>query len=189
MNATVTVTRFDPDRDTAPHPQSYQLEVRESDTILNVLLDLAADHDPSVAFRRACRSGICGACAMQINGQPHLACETLVADVSNGGEIVIEPLPHFRVIKDLVVDIDDFLESLKPVVPWLVLDSAYDGRMDNEQVLKLEKANECILCGICRSDETVSENDPLAKLNPAAAVKAFRITFDPRDALGAARGY
>lgn len=187
MEATITISRFDPDHDTAPHLRSYRMEVRESDTVLNVLMDLAADCDPGIAFRRACRSGICGACAMQINGEPHLACETLVSEVSRGGEIIIEPLPHFRVIKDLVVDIDGFLESLKAVVPWLVLDPAYDGRMDNERVLELEKANECILCGICRADETVGESDPRARLNPAAAVKAFRITFDPRDALGIAR--
>lgn len=187
VDATVKVARFDPELDTAPHVESYSMQVRETNTVLNVLLDLAADHDPGIAFRRACRSGICGACAVAINGKPVLACETLVSDALDGDTILIEPIPHFRVIKDLVVDMDGFLESLKGVVPWLVLDPAYDGLMDNESVLRLEKSSECILCGICRSDETVTDDDPRARLNPAAAVKAFRLSFDPRDVLGEER--
>lgn len=183
----LTVTRFDPDRDVAPYPQSYAMEVRENDTMLNVLMDLAADRDPTLAFRRACRSGICGGCAVSINGKPVLACETLVSDVVNGGEIVVEPLPHFRVVKDLVVDIDRFLDSLHAVIPWLVLDPKYEGRMENVQVQRLEKAGECILCGICQADGTVGENDPRSQLNPAAMVKAFRLSFDPRDILGPER--
>lgn len=183
----VTVTRFDPDRDVAPYPQSYAMEVRENQTILDVLLDLAADHDPSVAFRRACRSGICGICALTVNGKPKLACETLVSEVANGGEIALGPLPHFRVLKDLVVDIDGFLDSLRGVVPWLVLKPGYEGRMAQVEVRRLEKAGECTLCGICQADGTVEESDPRAKLNPAALVKAFRLAFDPRDALGAER--
>ncbi len=183
----VTVTRFDPSRDAAPRPQSYVMEVRENQTILDVLLDLAADHDPTVAFRRACRSGICGTCAVTINGTPKLACETLVSDVLNGGEIAIDPLPHFRVLKDLVVDIDRFLDSLRNIVPWLVLKPGYEGRMAQAEVRRLEKSGECTLCGICQADGTVAEGDSRAELNPAALVKAFRLGFDPRDALGAER--
>jgi len=183
----VTITRFDPARDVAPYPQSYSMVVRENQTILDLLMDLAADHDPSVAFRRACRSGICGGCAVSINGKPKLACETLVSTVLNGGEITIAPLPHFRVLKDLVVDIDRFLDSLRNVVPWMVLRPGYDGRMSQTEVRHLAKSSECILCGICQADETVPEGDPRAQLNPAATVKAFRLAFDPRDLLGAER--
>ncbi len=187
IDVAVTVTRFDPERDVAPYPQSYAMRVREKQTILDVLLDLAAEHDPSVSFRRACRSGICGTCGCTINGQPRLACETLVSDVAGGGEIAIGPLPHFRVVKDLVVDMDQYFGSLRAVLPWLVLDPAYDGRMSQAQVQRLEKAGECILCGVCQAEGTVEEGDPRARLNPAAAVKAFRLAFDPRDALGAQR--
>ena len=182
-----TVTRFDPARDVAAYPQSYAIEVRENQTILDLLLDLAADHDPSLAFRRACRSGICGTCGVTINGSPRLACETLVSEVLNGGEIAIGPLPHFRVLKDLVVDIDVFLDSLRNVVPWLVLKPGYEGRMSQSEVRHLEKSGECTLCGICQADDSVDEGDPGAGLNPAATVKAFRLAFDPRDTLGAAR--
>ncbi len=183
----VTVTRFDPARDAAPHPQSYAVEARENQTILDLLLDLAAYHDPTVAFRRACRSGICGTCAVTINGVPKLACETLVSDVLNGKEMTIGPLPHFRVLKDLVVDIDRFLDSLRNVVPWLVLKPGYQGRMTQPEVRHLEKSGECILCGVCQADGSVDEGDPRAELNPAAMVKAFRLGLDPRDALGAER--
>lgn len=184
---TVTVARFDPDRDETPHPRSYTMEVRENNTILNVLLDLVADHDPSLSFRRACRSGICGDCAMLINGTPRLACETLVSEVIDGGEVDLAPLPHFKVIKDLVVDMDPFFLSLRGVVPWMVLDPKYDGKMDHAGVQRLEKSSECILCGICQADQTVEQGDPRAQLNPAAAVKAFRIGFDTRDLLGEQR--
>ena len=183
----VTVTRFDPARDVAPHPQSYSLVVRENQTLLDVLMDLAADHDATIAFRRACRSGICGTCGVLVNGTPKLACETLVSEVLGGHEISLGPLPHFRVLKDLVVDIDEFLDSLHGVIPWLVLDPQYDGRMPQSQVQKLEKSTECILCGLCQADETVKDDDPRARLNPAAMVKGFRYAFDPRDALGVER--
>jgi succinate dehydrogenase / fumarate reductase iron-sulfur subunit len=183
----VTVTRFDPGRDAAPYPQGYALEVRENQTILDLLLDLAADHDPTVAFRRACRSGICGTCAVTINGVPKLACETLVSEVLDGREIAIGPLPHFRVLKDLVVDIDRFLDSLRNIVPWLVLRPDHQGRMSQTEVRRLEKSAECTLCGVCQADGSVADGDPRAELNPAVLVKAFRLGFDPRDALGAER--
>lgn len=183
----VTITRYDPSNDQKPYPQSFAINVRENQTVLDVLLDLAAEHDPSIAFRRACRSGICGACAVTINGTPKLACETLVSNAVENGEIRIGPLPHFRVLKDLVVDMDLFLESLRGVVPWLVLDPHYDGKMEQSDLLKVVKSSECILCGICQADDSVKEGDPRAQLNPAAAVKAYRYAFDPRDVLGPER--
>lgn len=183
----VTVTRFDPAQDVAPQPKGYAMEVRENQTILDVLMDLAADHDPTIAFRRACRSGICGGCGVTINGRPRLACETLVSDVLDGREIAIGPLPHFRVLKDLVVDFDRFFDSLRSVVPWLVLKPEYRGRMSQTDVRQLEKSGECTLCGLCQADGTVAGGDHRAELNPAAMVKAFRLGFDPRDALGPER--
>ena len=187
LEVKVTVTRFDPARDAAPYPQSYAVEVRENQTVLDVLLDVAAIHDPSIAFRRACRSGICGACAVTIDGEPRLACETLVSDAVHSGEIRIGPLPHFRVLKDLVVDFDRFLDSLRCVIPWLVLDPKYEGRMSQSDVLHVAKASECILCGICQADGPAEEDDPRLQVNPAAIVKGFRFAFDPRDALGEER--
>lgn len=124
---------------------------------------------------------------MTINGTPKLACETLVSNAVENGEIRIGPLPHFRVLKDLVVDMDLFLESLRGVVPWLVLDPHYDGKMEQSDLLKVVKSSECILCGICQADDSVKEGDPRAQLNPAAAVKAYRYAFDPRDVLGPER--
>jgi succinate dehydrogenase / fumarate reductase, iron-sulfur subunit len=187
IDVKVTITRFNPAHDTASRPQVYEMSVRENQTILDLLMDLATYHDPSVSFRRACRSGICGTCAVAINGEPRLACETLVSSVASGGEIAIGPLPHFRVLKDLVVDMDSFLDSLERMVPWMVLRPDYDGRMEQAQVRRIEKANECILCGICLSYPNVGENDPRAYLNPAALVKGFRLAFDPRDVLGEER--
>jgi len=117
---------------------------------------------------------------MLINGRPALACQTLVRNaVSGGNSVTLEPLPHFRPLKDLVVDLEPLFESLKAVVPWLVLRGDYDGRMDPETAAKLEESAACILCGICRGD--LGET---AKGKPEGVVKALRLAQDPRDGPG-----
>ena len=117
---------------------------------------------------------------MRINGRPALACQTLIQKAApGGGRIVIEPLPHFRQLKDLVVDLEPFFESLKTVVPWLILREDYDGRMAPEVARRLEGPATCILCGICDADL-----DDTGNVKPAALVKAMRLAQDPRDGLG-----
>ncbi len=91
-------------------------------------------------------------------------------------------------LKDLVVDFDRFLDSLRSVAPRLVLDPKYEGRMSQSDVLHVvKKASECILCGICQADGSADEGSPRSQVNPAAMVKGFRFAFDPRDAMGKKR--
>jgi succinate dehydrogenase / fumarate reductase iron-sulfur subunit len=179
MEVTLEISRFDPNKDIAPHFQDFKVDVEENRTVLDALL-LAWQQDPSLSFRRSCRSSICGSCAVRINGTPRLACQTLVKKATeNGSRIVLEPLPHFKQLKDLVVNLEPFFESLKAAVPWLILREGYQGRMDPEVARKLEGPATCILCGICEA-----AMDGTEKNDPAAWVKAMRLTLDSRDALG-----
>ncbi|MBC7325726.1 MAG: succinate dehydrogenase/fumarate reductase iron-sulfur subunit, partial [Moorella sp. (in: Bacteria)] len=133
--------------------------------------------------RRSCRSAICGSCAVAINGKPSLACHTLIRDVwSEDGRITIEPLPHFRQVKDLVVDLEPFFASLKAAVPWVIIRPEHDGRMSFEAARDIEGPATCILCGACDAAMELPGD-----VRPAALVKGLRLALDPRDALGAAR--
>ncbi|WP_027717261.1 succinate dehydrogenase/fumarate reductase iron-sulfur subunit [Desulfovirgula thermocuniculi] len=182
MRVTLKVSRFDPAKDRQPYLQEFVVEVGEKQTVLDALLH-AWEVDPTLSFRRSCRSAICGSCAVSINGRPALACQTLVGSaVAEGGVITLEPLPHFRRLKDLVVDLEPFFASLQAVLPWVVTREDHDGLMDPEVARKLEGPATCILCGVCDAAIEVA-----GEVKPAALVKGLRLALDPRDALGAAR--
>jgi succinate dehydrogenase / fumarate reductase, iron-sulfur subunit len=179
MEMVLKICRFDPKQDSVPYFQEFVLTLEGTQTVLDALL-LAWQQDPSLSFRRSCRSAICGSCAVRINGQAALACQTLMQKASSGGgPIIVEPLPHFRQLKDLVVDLEPFFESLKVAVPWLVMRDDYDGRMTPEVARRLEDPAKCILCGICNA-----ETHETMAVKPAAMVKALRLAQDPRDAVG-----
>lgn len=182
MDVGLRVSRFSPEKDASPYFQDFTVNVQETQTVLDALLR-AWQQDPSLSFRRSCRSAICGSCAVRINGQPGLACQTLIKQAtSNGRPITIEPLPHFRQLKDLVVDLEPFFESLKTVVPWLILNEQYDGRMSPEVARQLEDPATCILCGVCEG-----ALEQATKVKSAGLVKGLRLAQDPRDALGMSR--
>lgn len=181
MDVELKIGRYDPERDASPYFQELAVSIEENRTVLDALL-LAWEQDPTLSFRRSCRSAICGSCAITINGQPGLACQTLIRKAAaNGGILTLEPLSHFRQLKDLVVDLEPLFDSLKAAVPWLLLSDQYSGRMDPETVGKIENPATCILCGICQAD--LGE----AQIKPAGVVKALRFAMDPRDTLGAHR--
>ncbi|MEN6439972.1 MAG: 2Fe-2S iron-sulfur cluster-binding protein [Syntrophobacter sp.] len=178
MDVALKICRFDPETDTCARMQEFAVSLAENRTVLDALL-LAWEQDPTLSFRRSCRSAICGSCAILINGQPALACQTLIRKATaTGGPLTLEPLPHFRQLKDLVVDLEPLFESLKAAVPWLLLDDRYNGRMTPEAVCKIENPATCILCGICQADLGQAE------IKPAGVVKALRFALDPRDTLG-----
>jgi len=181
LDVTLQVARFDPDLDTEIRLQDYSLQMEERRMVLDALLEIRDFQDGSLAFRYSCRSGIGGSCAMMINGQPKLACQTKLAEVGKDGLIRLEPLAGFRVLRDLVVDIDPFLESLKAIVPWLVLRPDYNGRMSPEALAEIEAVGICVLCGVCEVGETQSGT------GLASLAKTYRFAFDTRDALGPER--
>jgi succinate dehydrogenase iron-sulfur subunit len=179
MKVVLKICRFDPKEDILPFFQEFPVSMEGSQTVLDALL-LAWQQDPTLSFRRSCRSAICGSCAVRINGQPALACQTLISQAAEDGErITIEPLPHFRQLKDLVVDLEPFFESLRATIPWLILREDYEGWMSPEVAHKLEGPATCILCGLCQAALGGTE-----EIKPATLVKAWRLSQDPRDALG-----
>src|SRR5580692_10476488 len=115
---TVSIYRFNPDSGENPRLDTFALEVTScGPMVLDALIQLKAAVDSSLTFRRSCREGICGSCAMNINGVNRLACTTAMADLE--GDIAIYPLPHMPVVKDLVPDLTNFYAQYAAVKPWL----------------------------------------------------------------------
>ena len=186
MQVTLKVRRFDPDSDRpVPRYQEYELEMTESSTVLDGLIRIREEFDGTLALRCSCRSAICGSCAMRINGQAGLACNTLLihAIPKDGGPIVVEPAGNMEVQKDLIVDFGPFWSKIRAVQPWLQPDgpepeTEYIAPAEDMQHLTGVMA--CIMCGACVSDCTVLEVDD-SFLGPAALAKAYRFVRDPRD--------
>ena len=114
----VRVYRYDPDSGETPSTDTYDVDMDDcGPMVLDVLIKIKNEIDPTVTFRRSCREGICGSCAMNIDGTNTLACTKAVADVD--GELKIYPLPHMPVIKDLVPDLTHFYAQYESIKPWL----------------------------------------------------------------------
>ncbi len=184
MPFTLIVQRFDPRGEGRAYPETFEVEVPAAASVLDALLVASEERDPTLAFRRMCRSGICGTCGMTVDGRPVLACQVALSDVAREGRVEVGPLPNFRVLKDLVVDIDPFFEGLQRALPWLVANPGYDGRIPPALLEAMEGPATCVLCGICEADQP---RGPDEAAGPAAWVKAYRFALDPRDALGRTR--
>ena len=208
-NYTFRIQRFDPEVDEAPYHQEYSLQVPEGMTVLEALLRIQAEQDGSLAFRYACRGAVCGSCAMMINGREALACRTQVRGLLDGERTVyqeserekvavaphespvvtVEPLRSLTVIKDLVVDMDPFLEKVRAVEPWLQPegpDPERERQVEPEVWEAAEPYTNCILCACCHSVCPVAEADP-EYLGPAALAKNYRFLADVRDVADAER--
>ena len=123
MKSHFTVYRYDPKVDQKPCYQEYVVDAEPTDKILDCLNKIRWEQDATLAFRSSCAHGICGSDALMINGRIELACQKLVRDFKSGNNFVIEPLPLFDVIKDLIVDLEPFFEKWKKII------SSYDDRM------------------------------------------------------------
>src|SRR5215831_13193638 len=116
---TLSVFRYDPDGDEEPRLQPYEVPYRDDMVVLDALNWIKTHVDGSVNYRWSCRMGICGSCGMNVNGYPKLGCSAFLRDYLPG-PIVVEPLNNFPVLRDLVIDMDSFLEKLRWVKPWIV---------------------------------------------------------------------
>jgi succinate dehydrogenase / fumarate reductase iron-sulfur subunit len=182
VNARVKILRYNPEEDKKPHWKSYEVEIEEGVTILDVLNEIHWHQDGSLAYRRSCRSAICGSCAMKVNGKNVLACETPL-HMFKGYKLKIEPLPGLKILKDLVVDMDDFFNKLERIKPYLMLDKPVPDKefiQLPEEFEDIREAANCILCAACTSScPMVWSNDNYH--GPAALLKAYRFIFDSRD--------
>ncbi len=182
---TLKVWRFDPKVDTEPYYQSYQIPTRKSLTVLESLFYVTDRLDGSLSYRACCRAGVCGSCAMFINGSYRLACETQVAWFPDG-QITLGPLPRLKVIKDLVVDLEPFFAKYEQIKPFLISNSKAPEKERCQRPKdrkKLDEMIDCILCASCYSScPTVWMGEEMdGYLGPAALTKAWRFIADSRD--------
>jgi fumarate reductase iron-sulfur subunit len=170
--------------------QRYWVPAKEGMTVLDALVDAQRRLDPTLAFRYACRVGMCGSCAMVINGRERWACRTVLASLKRG-PITVRPLYHFPLIRDLVVDMAPFREKMQQVgasfVPMADAGAfAAIGRTTRER-RHIDRAIECIGCGMCVSACTMVAHDPRFP-GPAALNRLWTLHRDSRDADRAGRG-
>lgn len=178
---TLKIFRYQPNVDTRPRFDTFQVRQRPGLMVLEALFDILEYQDASLAFRYSCRWGICGSCAMHINGRYRLACETRVEAL--GPEITVQPLQHFPIIKDLVVDFEGFFEKLAQVQPYLMPgddDPAKERLQSPAQRERTEDGAKCILCACCQAacPMTLAHH---AYLGPAVLLKLDRFHQDSRD--------
>ena len=151
--------------------------------VLDALIKIKSEQDPTLTFRRSCREGICGSCAMNIDGKNTLAC---LCPISSTGAVTINPLPHMFIMKDLVPDMTNFYAQYKSIKPWLQTKQAHDLNkgeflQSKENRKKLDGMYECILCACCSTSCPSYWWNPDKYLGPAVLMQAYRWIEDSRD--------
>ncbi len=211
VNPKIKVYRFNHEME-FPHYDTFEVEPHPGMTVLGALFQIQEKYDDSLAFRYSCRGAVCGTCAMLINKVPRLACRSQVEDllkdkvpetvtdenISMAGEdiswnpeeeVLVEPLPHLPVIRDLVVDMELFFQYYRLVEPIFRPagpDPEKERLMDPGAVKELGVYTNCILCGACHAACPVVGENP-EYLGPAALAKLYRFYIDPREAEGDSR--
>lgn len=181
MKVVLKIKRFNPEKDPAPWWGEYPIEAEPTDRLLDALNHVKWYVDGSLTYRRSCAHGICGSDAMLINGRNGLACKMLLRNL--GEKISVEPMRGFRVIKDLLVDMDGFLEKYRSVKPYFIAHSPEpekERRQSPEERDRFEDTTKCILCGACTTS-CPSFWANAEYVGPAAIVNAHRFIFDSRD--------
>ena len=182
--ATVTVMRYSPDKGPSPYPQSYGVPYREDMVVLDALNHIKDHIDGSLTFRWSCRMGVCGSCGMMVNGVPKLTCATFLRDYYPK-PVTVAPLANFPVIRDLVIDMTDFLEKLHAIKPWIIREkeqpvSEGEYLQTPEQLAEFRKFSMCINCMLCYSACPVYGHDA-SFIGPAAIALGHRFNMDSRD--------
>ena len=187
VDVELKIKRFDPDRDSTPHWETYRVQAEETDKVLDALHEVKWHQDGTLSFRRSCAHGVCGSDAMVINGSNRLACALLIREA--GDRITVEPIRGLPVIKDLVVDMEPFFAQYKSVLPYLIAssDPGYRERLQSpEDRERFDDTTKCILCAACTTSCPVYWGNS-SYVGPAAIVNAHRFIFDSRDEGGAER--
>ena len=186
---TLKTFRFNAETDYLPYYKHYEMEVGKDELILDLLNRIKWEHDGSFSYRRSCRHGICGACAIKVNGRATLACKQNALELIElfGDELVIEPSSTKRAIKDMIIDKSDFWAKHAAIKPYVVAD--VDPHPEHETKQSIDEFNNfldsdlCIQCGACHySCPALEANSDF--LGPAALNAAYRFTVDTRDEAG-----
>ncbi len=187
MRVRFEVFRYNPAVDESPRFQTYEVEMEETDRVLDGLNEIRWRLDGTLTFRRSCEHGICGSDAMRINGKNRLACKTLVREV--GERVRVEPLLGFPIVKDLVINQDRFFRHYRSVLPFLINEEPAPPRerlQSAEERERFDDTTKCILCAACTTSCPPAWGDE-AYVGPAALVQAHRFIFDSRDKGGPER--
>jgi len=182
---TFEIYRFNPEDGSKPSLQKYEVDLNScGPMMLDALLKIKNEIDPTLTFRRSCREGICGSCAMNIDGTNTLACLCKIPDVDTKTKVY--PLPHMYVVKDLVPDMNLFYEQHKSVQPWLNTKEGTDISVENyqskEDRAQLDGLYECVLCACCSTSCPSYWWNSEKYLGPAVLLQAYRWLADSRDA-------
>jgi fumarate reductase iron-sulfur subunit len=177
------ITRFDPDKDEVPKTQEYEIPVHSDWKVLDAINYIKDEVDPSVSHRWSCRMAVCGSCGMQVNGEPKLTCKTALSDY--GDVVEIAPLANFPIVRDLVVELDGFMEKFKAVKPWVITakeKAVEEGthRQTPQELQAFKQFSMCINCMLCYAACPVVANEP-DFLGPAALALGHRYNLDSRD--------
>jgi fumarate reductase iron-sulfur subunit len=183
-SVTLVVTRYRPEQEGEPTTQAFEVPYRKEWVVLDALNHVKDHLDGSLSFRWSCRMGVCGSCGMMVNGEPKLTCGAFLGDFLPG-PIRVEPLRFFPVIRDLVVDIGDFLRKLGRVKPWLARERERpleqgEYRQTPEQLDAYKPFSMCINCLLCYAACPIYGLEP-SFVGPAAIALAQRYNLDSRD--------
>ncbi len=179
---TLKIQRFDPQRDPSRWTETFQIQCWGRMNLLEALLRIQDEIDGSLSFRYSCRGAVCGSCAMRVNGAIVLACRTPVENLL-GKKSLIEPLPNFPVIRDLIVDMSALFNHYREIEPYLhgrPVESLLENRMSEEERKEIDPYMNCILCGICYGVCPAFGRDSQS-LGPAVLAKAYRFLVDSRE--------
>ena len=182
--ATIRVTRYRPEKDSKPYFQEYKVPYRHDTVVLDALNYIKAEVDGSLTYRWSCRMGVCGSCGANVDGEPKLTCESFLHEFK-GRTITVEPLSHFPVVKDLVVNIDDFMEKLVKIKPWLIREKESpveegEYKQSAKELDRYHQFSSCINCMLCYAACPIyGLNEKF--LGPAATALAYRYIDDSRD--------
>ncbi len=184
------IYRYNPETDNEPRMETFKINTEDcGPMILDGLIRIKNEIDPTLTFRRSCREGICGSCAMNINGVNTLACLSFIPQDED--DVKIYPLPHMFVLKDLVPDMTNFYDQYKMIKPWLQNSRGKNYTQENlqskEQRTKLDGMYECILCACCSTSCPSYWWNSDKYLGPAVLMQAFRWVEDSRDEMTSER--
>lgn len=187
----VSVYRFDPDQDETARMEDRELDVPEGQDLMVLdVLELLKAEDPSIAYRRSCREGVCGSDGINMNGKNGLACITPVSEAAPRGKLTLRPLPGLPVVRDLVVDLSQFYRQYEKIKPWLLNDTAPPAGERLQSPEDRERLNglyECILCACCSTACPSFWWNPDKFVGPAGLLQAYRFLADSRDTATAER--
>ena len=189
---TLQIRRYRPEEEEKPVWQSFEVPLHDEWMILDALNYIKDNLDGSLSYRWACRMGVCGSCGMLVNGESVLTCATYLSELAGTGTIRVEPLRGFPVIRDLVGDIQDFIDKLQSVKPWIVRKeekplSEGEYLQTPEELAEYKRYSMCINCMLCYSACPIYALEP-DFIGPAAIALAQRYNLDSRDQGAEERG-